>query len=66
MAIWPSANGDIMNQRSNSEDVRTGLIEYFVSHVSVSHEDDAILQLCTCINLLLIIVIIEVQKNKAV
>lgn len=33
MGIWCGQNGKIINRSSNFEDVRTGLIEYFLLHV---------------------------------
>ena len=32
MAIWPGVTGNILDRNCTSEDIRVGLIEYFVSH----------------------------------
>lgn len=35
MAIWPGVTGNILDRNCTSEDIRVGLVEYFVSHVPI-------------------------------
>ena len=41
MAIWPSVTGNILTRNCTSEDIRVGLIEYFISHIpKISNTND--------------------------